>query len=451
MTEARQFRARPERRGPEGVGVDSVAAGSPSSRAGIRAGARILSVSGRPVDDLLDLHYLTAARRFTLRWTAPGGEESVTPFRLAAGESLGLFPEPIRVRRCRNRCIFCFVHQLPKGLRRALYVKDEDVRLSFLHGQYVTFSDLSEEEARKIVRYRLSPLYVSIHTTDPGLRRRMLGNPHARDILHVMRRLIRAGITLHGQIVVCPGFNDGPELARSLRELAVLRPGLRTVAVVPVGLTAHRAGLPALRPVTPEEARDTLGLLRTVRGPAGRAHGEPFAVAADEYYLLAGKTIPGRRAYGSFSQVGNGVGLVRRFLDESAALLRRRRWPPGASGGSVVTGRSAAPFVEAFLAAFSRRAGARFRAIPVDNRLMGESVTVTGLLGGDDIVRAVRGMAGGILYVPSVTLRDAGDLFLDGVTPAGIARRTGAEVRIFEPTPRGFHEAVYGAREPKPR
>jgi len=161
-------------------------------------------------------------------------EKGISP----AGETPGILPEPIRVRRCRNRCIFCFVHQLPQGLRRTLYVKDEDVRLSFLHGQYVTFSDLSEEEAAKIVRYRLSPLYVSIHTTDPQLRRRMLGNPRAADVMRVMRRLIRAGIVLHGQIVVCPGVNDGAELARTLRQLSGLRPGLRTVAVVPVGLTS---------------------------------------------------------------------------------------------------------------------------------------------------------------------------------------------------------------------
>ena len=232
-----------------GVGVEAVAPGSPADRAGIVPGDRILSVSGRPVADLLDLHFLTSRSRFTLAWRDASGAGRRKEFRLE-GETPGIFPEPIRVRRCRNRCIFCFVHQLPKGLRRTLYVKDEDVRLSFLHGQYVTFSDLSDEEAAKIVRYRLSPLYVSIHTTDPELRRRMLGNPGAADVMRVMRRLIRAGIVLHGQIVVCPGVNDGAELARTLRELSGLRPGLRTVAVVPVGLTSHRAGLPPLRPVT---------------------------------------------------------------------------------------------------------------------------------------------------------------------------------------------------------
>jgi putative radical SAM enzyme (TIGR03279 family) len=238
-----------ERFSCSGVGVESVAAGGPAERAGIRRGDRILSVSGRPVEDLLDLHFLTSRSRFTLRWRDGSGTERERAFR-TGGESPGIFPEPIRVRRCRNRCIFCFVHQLPKGLRKTLYVKDEDVRLSFLHGQYVTFSDLSEEEAAKIVRYRLSPLYVSIHTTDLDLRRRMLGNPRAGDVMRVMRRLVRAGVVLHGQIVVCPGVNDGAELARTLRELSGLRPGLRTVAVVPVGLTSHRAGLPAVLPVT---------------------------------------------------------------------------------------------------------------------------------------------------------------------------------------------------------
>ena len=259
-----------------GVGVEAVAPGSPADRAGIVPGDRILSVSGRPVEDLLDLHFLTSRSRFTLAWRDASGAGRSKEFRLG-GETPGIFPEPIRVRRCRNRCIFCFVHQLPKGLRRTLYVKDEDVRLSFLHGQYVTFSDLSDAEAAKIVRYRLSPLYVSIHTTDPALRRRMLGNPGAADVMRVMRRLIRAGIVLHGQIVVCPGVNDGDELARTLRRLSGLRPGLRTVAVVPVGLTSHRAGLPPLRPVTRDQARETLDLLRAL--------GKEFGKSADGRYL----------------------------------------------------------------------------------------------------------------------------------------------------------------------
>jgi putative radical SAM enzyme (TIGR03279 family) len=432
-----------------GVGVEAVLPGSPAERAGIVPGDRILSVSGRPVEDLLDLHFLTSRSRFTLSWRDASGGVRKMAFRLE-GETPGIFPEPIRVRRCRNRCIFCFVHQLPKGLRRTLYVKDEDVRLSFLHGQYVTFSDLSEEEAAKIVRYRLSPLYVSIHTTDPDLRRRMLGNPRAADVMRVMRRLLRAGIVLHGQIVVCPGVNDGAELARSLRELSGLRPGLRTVAVVPVGLTSHRAGLPPLRPVTCGQARETLDLLRALGKELGKsADGEPFAVAADEYYLKAGWDVPGRRWYGSFAQIENGVGLVRRFRDESVSLFRRKRWPVAAAGGTVVTGRSASRLVAGFLQEFSSRAGARFVPVPVVNHLMGESVTVTGLLGGNDIAAAVRGKARGTLYIPSVTLRDAGDLFLDGLSPEEVSRRTGARVTLFEPTPGGFLDAVYPRNRPE--
>ena len=428
-----------------GVRVEAVAKGSPAERAGIAAGDRILSVSGEPVGDLVDLHFLTARGRFRLRWATPRGmegEASICP----GGDPLGVFPEPVRVRRCRNKCVFCFVHQLPRGLRRSLYVKDEDVRLSFLHGQYVTFSDVTEEEIARIVRYRLSPLYVSIHTTNPALRRRMLGNPAAGDVMNVMRRLVGAGISLHGQIVVCPGMNDGEELHRTLADLSGLRPGLATVAVVPVGLTSHRRGLPVLRPVTAEEARDTIAFLDRFRRAGGDTGiGDPFAMAADEYYLLAGKRIPGRRAYGSFAQIENGVGLLRRFLDDARALFRRKRWGTADAGGTVVSGISPRRFVSEFLVEFSRRVRARFEHLPVRNRLMGESVTVTGLLAGEDIVAAVGRRAGARLYVPSVCLRDAGDLFLDGMSPGDVARLTGADVRVFDSTPRGFRDAVYNA------
>ncbi len=429
---------------PEGVLVESVAAGSPAMRAGIAAGDRVLSVSGEPAEDLLDLHFLTSRSRFRLRWVDSRGETRESRFR-TGGEPLGIRPEPIRVRRCRNKCVFCFVHQLPKGMRRSLYVKDEDARLSFLHGQYVTFSDVTEEEIRKILKYRMSPLYVSIHTTDDSLRRKMLGNPEAADIMAVMKRLIRGGIVLHGQIVVCPGINDGGELERTIRTLLPLRPGLKSVAVVPVGLTAHRRGLPPLRPVSRAEAGETLAMLSRIGLESRKAGKEPFAVAADEYYLAAGKRIPGRKAYGSYAQIENGVGLIRRFMDGGRSLFRKKSWGKAPNGGAVVTGMSARAHVEAFLDEFSRRSRARFDPVPVENRLMGSSVTVTGLLGGGDILSALKDRKVSRIFLPTVTLRDAGDLLLDNVSPGDIARETGAEIVLFDPTPKGFFRAVYNS------
>lgn len=442
MREGTALRSGADRR-RTGVRIEAVLPDSPAREIGFRAGDRVLSVSGTAVEDLLDLHYLTSRQRFRIRWVDGSGavrERGVAP----GGRPLGLVPEPVRVRRCRNRCIFCFVRQLPKGMRKSLYVKDEDFRLSFLQGNYVTFSDVTEEEIGRILRYRLSPLYVSIHTARPDLRRRLLGNPHARDLLPVIRRLVSAGITLHGQIVVCPGINDGRELRDTLQTLAAFRPGLATVAVVPVGLTAHRLGLPPLRPVRPEEARETLRMLASLREELGDDGEEPFFQAADEYYLLAGRRIPGAKAYGSFAQMGNGVGLLRRFLEESRSLFRRRRWPAADRGGTVITGLSACLPVGRFLAEFSRRSRARFRMVPVRNRMFGPGVTVTGLLGGSDILAALAGRRTRRIFLPSVCLREAGDLFLDSRTPEELARKTGAEVRLFDPTPRGFWRAVYG-------
>jgi putative radical SAM enzyme (TIGR03279 family) len=432
---------------PAGVRVESVDPDGAAARAGIVAGDRVLSVSGKPVRDLLDLFFLTGKSRFPLEWLSRDGERSICNFRLD-GEPLGLHPEPVRVRKCRNRCIFCFVHQLPKGLRRTLYVKDEDVRLSFLHGQYVTMTDVTDEEMARILRYRLSPLYVSIHATDPALRRRMLGNPHAQDILGVMRQLVRKGITIHGQIVACPGINDGAVLERTLSDLMAFRPGLATVAVVPVGLTSHRAGLPPLRAVSGDEAAATIDLVDRFRKAAGDNDGEPFVMAADEYYLLAGRPVPGRRAYGGFSQIENGVGLIRSFLDDATALFRRRRLAGDGRGGVVATGVSPAGVVRAFLEKYADVTGAPFEAVPVANRLMGPSVTVTGLVSGSDIVRALGKRPAGRLFVPSVMLRDAGDLFLDGMTPQDLARETRSEVVLFDPTPSGFHDAVISGNSP---
>lgn len=427
-----------------GVAVESVAAGSPAERAGIAAGHRILSVSGKPVLDLLDLHFFTSRKSFRIRWADTSGgivEKTFNP----GGAWLGIFPEPIRVKRCVNRCIFCFVHQLPRGLRKNLYIKDEDFRLSFLHGQYVTFSDVTEEELRKIIRYRLTPLYISIHTTDDRLRRRMLGNQGIADIAPVIRRLVDEGIVLHGQIVVCPGINDGPELERTLRTLIDFRPGLATVAVVPVGLTAHREGLQPLRPVCREDALATLSMLSKIRREAGDIDGEPFAVAADEYYLIAGKRIPGTKSYGSFAQIENGVGLLRQFKDGADALFSRKRWEKADEGGMVVTGMSPFEHVKRFLGEFTRRAAAHFVPVPVKNVLMGKSVNVTGLLTGRDILAALKKRAAaGRIYLPSVTLRDAGDMFLDNLSPEDLSRETRSEIRVFDPTPRGFFQAVYG-------
>jgi putative radical SAM enzyme (TIGR03279 family) len=422
-----------------GVAVAAVEAGSPAWRKGVRKGDRVLSVDGKPVEDLLDLHYLTSRSRFRLRWLH-GGVELEAPFR-PGEEPLGIAPEPIRVRRCRNRCVFCFVHQLPKGLRRSLYVKDEDVRLSFLHGQYVTLSDATEEEVGKILRYRLSPLYVSVHAADDALRRRMLGNGGAAPILPLLARLAAGGIRMETQVVLVPGWNDGAVLADTVRSLARLRPAVESLAVVPVGLTSHRGGLPPLAPVTPTLARETLSLLSSLDRELGREGEGPFATAGDEFFLLAGRPVPGRGYYGDYPQAENGVGLLRLFREGEGRVLRRKSLPP-LQGGTVVTGLSAEATVRRFLERLSAKTGADFETLAVPNRLLGPTVTVTGLLSGRDVLYALDGRRPRLLYLPEVTLRQEGDRFLDDLAPGDLSRATGGEVRLFPPDPEGFLAAA---------
>lgn len=425
----------------EGVIKDSVAA-----KQGIRRDDLVVEVDGKKTEDLIDLHFLTSKPRCRVRVRSQEGRVFTFTYREKAGP-LGIIPEPIKVRKCRNKCVFCFIHQLPPGMRKSLYVKDEDYRLSFLSGNFVTLSDITDDELKKIIAYRLSPIYVSIHTTDNGLRRKMLGNDQAKDIKEILKKLTRGGIAIHGQIVLCPGINDGKSLEKTLYEISPLYPGLQTVALVPVGITAHRRGLPPIKSITPMYAGKVVDYVESFARKFRKVNGEDFLFASDEFYLKSRKRLPSHKRYGEYQQMENGVGIVRKFMNSARTFSRIKAKPLRGLSGIAITGILPSKIISSFISLFNEKTGANVRVFPVQNRLFGKTVTVSGLLSGDDIVRAIAGKRGETLFIPKVMLRETGDRFLDDLTPEGLGEITGKRVVIFEPDPVDYYrkclEIVY--------
>ena len=434
-----------------GVIVASVAAASPAARAGLLAGDRITAINGEPLRDAIDFHFHAGDERLRLAIDRHGRPASVTLAR--RGSDLGIELEPPRpgeISTCANKCVFCFIHQLPRGMRKSLYVKDDDFRLSFLHGNYITLTDLEEAELERIETQRLSPLYVSVHATDPELRHRLLGQPRVkRSLMPIMRRLARAGISMHAQIVLCPGWNDGAQLERSVRELAELSPAVTTTAVVPVGLTRHRERLPALRTLTAAEARELVGTIHDwQRGFLDRL-GTRFVFGADELYLQGGVPLPPSAAYEGFAIAEDGIGLVRRFEDGFPRALRRAPAQLARPREvTVVTGQMFAPRLAALLARVAVD-GLTVKLAPVTNDWFGHGIQVAGLLTGQDIQIQLAGRPlGDEVLVPAVAIRDGAGVFLDDLTPADLARSLGVPVTPVEPDPGSLLHALVGPVPP---
>ncbi|MDR1158577.1 MAG: DUF512 domain-containing protein [Oscillospiraceae bacterium] len=412
--------------------ITGVDAGSPAARAGIEPGEILLSVSGRPVRDVLDYRFYTYDARLTLTLDRAGVRRTVS-VRKAEGADLGLTFETYLMdtqHRCRNRCVFCFVDQLPRGLRPSLYFKDDDARLSFLLGQYITLTNLSEEELGRICAQRVSPLHISVHATDPDVRRFLLGNRHAGDCLPRLRRLAAHGVEMHTQVVVCPDLNDGAVLTRTLADLTALYPAVASVSVVPVGLTKHRAGLYPITPFDGPRAAAVLAVVDAAASACRVRHGAGVVYGADELYLLSGQPLPDEVAYDGYPQLENGVGMLRLFEMEFFQELEIIEAPGPIAPFTIATGRAAAPFLRRLMESMARRLPALpFAVVDVENHLFGPGVTVAGLLGGRDLISALMGrVAGRRVFIPQSVLRHDGDVCLDGVSPAEIARAIGAPV-----------------------
>lgn len=426
----------------KGLLIDSVAPGSIAEELEIEAGDRLVAINGHQLRDIIDYNYHSVDEELVLEVLKPSGEEWEVEIERDGDEPLGLVfaaPEPAR---CGNKCVFCFVHQLPKGLRRPLYVKDEDYRLSFLYGNYVTLANISRDDIARIIEQRLSPLYISVHATNPVLREQLLGTTGILPILDAMRELADARITMHTQVVLCPDLNDGDELRRTVADLAALHPLVASLAVVPVGLTQHRRGLPALQPVTAEYAQAFLREWQPEAERLERELGEPFLFLADEFYIKAGIPFPPLEAYGDLPQIENGVGMIPLFLDEAARVVRKARKMKPVTV-TVVTGESPYQYLADFLSKLAAKTGATLQPVAVRNRLFGESVTVTGLVAGRDIIEELRGSElGDVVLIPDVMLKEGEGVFLDDLSVDELGDALGAKVIVVEASPSGIYETL---------
>ncbi|MBI4552630.1 MAG: DUF512 domain-containing protein [Candidatus Latescibacteria bacterium] len=413
--------------------IQSVEPESLAEQAGLRSGDRLMKINGARVRDSLDYQYWSCDSDLALDVLRADGKREQVHIDKAPDEDLGLNLIEPPYQACANKCIFCFIHQLPKGLRKSLYFQDEDVRLSFLFGNYVTLAFASDAYIERIIVQRLSPIYVSVHTTDPALRRMMLGTEKAKDILPIIQRLAEGGILIETQVVLCPEINDGPALRRTVDDLARFFPAVESISIVPVGLTDHRQGLHPLNPVTPEYARRMIDIVEGWQAELRAQLGKALVYLSDEWYLMSGTPLPPPEAYDEFPQIENGVGMVRRFMEEMGRQTRRLpRSLPERRRITLVTGVLAQDLIrDALVAPLNRVANLDAQLVVVENDFFGHGITVSGLLVGRDIVRALQERdVGSTVYLPPNCVNDDG-LFLDGMTLDTISTAVGAPVSLF--------------------
>lgn len=402
------------------IEIKSVDKKSPADRAGICAGDLLLTLNGNAVTDVLDYRFYMIERRLTVEILRENKPLSFS-IRKEEYDELGLEFETYLMDRqhcCANKCVFCFVDQLPKGLRDTLYFKDDDSRMSFLFGSYITLTNMTEEDISRIIKMHISPINISVHATNPELRVKMMKNPRSGDTLRFIPMLTAHDIRVNAQIVICPELNDGVELHRSLWDLGEYAPNLQSIALVPVGLTGHREGLFPLRHLTREEARECIRIADEFGEEMLRRHHSRIAFCADELYLIAGLPLPGPEYYEDYDQLGNGVGTTALLREEFEAALRLEEGDVSAAHYSLATGEAAVPLLRELLATAKEKFPNReITVYGIPNRLFGGGVNVTGLVCGGDIIDFLCDKP---LYekliIPSIMLRDEQDKFLDNST-----------------------------------
>ena len=421
-----------------GVEITEVAPESLAAELELEAGDRVIKVNGRVVRDYLDFRFQTGGEtELVLEVRKKSGEEWELDIERDEGEDFGLGFEQIVPRQCANECIFCFCKGNPETARPSLFIRDEDIRLSFLYGNYTTLTSVTEDEMRRIIEQRLTPQYVSVHATDLEVRARLLGIERERaDISAKMRRLLDAGIEIHAQVVLCPEINDRAVLRQTIADLARLYPRVKSVAVVPLGLTRYNTD-ERLTPVTTEFCRRTIRELTPLQREFRRTLGTTFAFLGDEIYLRAGRKVPARAHYGDYPQIEDGIGMVRSFANDFQKLWRRleRRQPARAARlhGTLMTGTLFAPELGAAAERLNARFGTRLTVVGVENRYFGGDVSVAGLLTGECYTAARDSLRGGFVAIPASSLKSGGEaVMLDGTTPDELERRLGLPVRPLD-------------------
>ncbi len=431
--------------------IKSIEPGSIAEELGIEKGDILLSINDQEVEDVFDYHFYVNDEQLVLTIEKPDGEEWELEIEKDYEEDLGIeFEQGLmdEYRSCRNKCIFCFIDQMPKGMRDTLYFKDDDSRLSFLQGNYVTLTNMSDHDIDRIIRYHLEPINISFHTTNPELRCQMLHNRFAGEALRKVDRLYEAGIEMNGQIVLCRGINDGEELERSIRDLAGYLPYLQSVSVVPVGLTRYRDGLYPLEPFTPEDARKVLEVVRRWQDELYEKWGTHFIHAGDEWYLLAGEDMPPQERYDGYLQLENGVGMMRLLEDEFREAFEKLPGDEMPREVSVATGKLAYPLICGMAEKLkSRYPGTVIHTYQIENRFFGERITVAGLVTGQDLKEQLSGKKlGKALLLPCNMFRSQEEVFLDDMTLDELKDALQSEIDIVKSSGQDFIDAVLRQR-----
>jgi putative radical SAM enzyme (TIGR03279 family) len=420
-----------------GVEISEVVPNSLGAEMDLESGDRIIKVNGRVVRDYLDFRFQTAGEtELVLEVRKKSGEDWEVELERAEGEDFGLAFEQIVPRQCANECIFCFCNGNPVDARPSLFIKDEDVRLSFLYGNYTTMTSITEDEMRRIVEQRLSPQYVSVHATDLDVRAYLLGIDKQRaDISEKLARLLDAGIEVHAQVVLCPGINDGDVLKKTIMDLAAEFPRITSVAIVPLGLTRYNTD-PRLTRVTPEFCRRVIDEVGVIQKELRAKIGTNFALLGDEIYLRAGRRIPARSHYGAYPQIEDGVGMVRSFANEFARLMRRldrHDWTfANKKRGTIFTGTLFAPVLREKIDKLNQRFGTELKVEALENSYFGGDVSVAGLLTGQDLLQARERIAGDFVVIPRQMLKSDEAIMLDGMHLTEVSRALGQPVHALD-------------------